>query len=377
VPRRNRLSVTALNLGIYGIPAGPTGNTLRPFGALFLWRNWDEGRTRFRGEIVGLYDNIRYNTTPSFLGGAELVMTVYNMTIPVARSEYIDGVRISAEELEWHEARAGVGLGFRKMLAPGHQDNALEAALTYEPGLLLFHRGDDAAPAFVEPTNTYEGRVHMRIRADALERNLMEMPHQGVAAGLDAQYGHRAHWENWGGPVTGPQSGSAGRDWMSVSAYAVAAGGVPGVPSDRHRLIASLYGGTGDDLDRFSSHRLGGGPSGREWESLARPLLYGAAFEEVYTHNYALLNLEYRYELLFFIYLHLRGQLAWVDIPHGATVVNQTEAEDSVSMGVTSGFISNSDVELGYTHSFDLFRQRDGTYRRGGEAILMSWSKEF
>ena len=49
------------------------------------------------------------------------------------------------------------------------------------------------------PKDTYEGRIHFRIRADALKRNLMELPHEGITLGGDLLHGHRAKWDRWGG----------------------------------------------------------------------------------------------------------------------------------------------------------------------------------
>ena len=379
VPPRDRRSVTALNLGLYGIPNGPRDANVAPFGALFIWRNWDNGRERFRGEIAGIYNALRYHRALSPLDGLELVLTFDNLTVPIDRAEYAEAVRLSSEELMWHQFRLGLGLGWRRALAPGHQDNALELTLTYEPGALLFARGNETAPGFVMPADTYEGRLHLRLRADALERNVLELPHAGLAAGLDGWAGHRAHWRDWGGGPSGLQDGSAHRAWLALSGYVVAAGAWPFSPAQRHRLIASAYGGVGARLDRFSAFRLGGGPGGGEWETLARPLVPGAAFGELFPSDYLVLNVEYRYELLFFLYLHLRGSMAWVDLFRfqGGGLIDRTDGLHSVSAAVTSGFLWNSQLELGYSHNFGLFRIDEGVSRRGRDALLISWSKEF
>jgi len=379
-PARNRNSVTALNLGVYGIPNGPAERELLPFGALFAWRNMEGGKTRFRGVFSGLYNDVRYNTTPAFLGGAEAVFTFENLTIPFGRPEYIEGRSIVSEELQWHYLRGGMGLGYRAALPPGHQDNAVELALTYEPGVLLFFRGGETAPSFQMPQSTYEGRVHLRARADKIERNILELPHQGLAAGMDLLYGHRADWRDWGGPVFGIQDGGAHKEWFAASVYAVAAGGLPFVEDERHRLIASAYGGIGVGLDRFSAFRLGGGPGGGEWEALSRPVLPGAAFEEFFPRHYGILNLEYRYQVLYFLYTHLRGSFAWVERPRfnaSGVAVMQTDSMPSVTASVTSGFVWHSQLELGTTYNFGLLRNNSGKPGYGGQAILLSWSKEF
>ncbi len=382
VSSRDRNSVSAINLGLYWIPDGPEEQELLPFGALFLWRNWKDGKERFRGVFSGIYNEVRYNTTPSLLKGAEAVFTFDNITIPFDRSEYVEGIRIAKEELEWYQVKFGMGLGYRIPLAPWHQDNALEVALTYEPGILLFRRGDEADPAFVVPKDTYEGRIHFRLRVDALERNLLELPHRGFAGGLDSLYGHRDKWEDWGGPLFGIQRGGSYsyRDWFATSIYGIAVSGLPFIQNERHRLITSVYSGIGKDLDRFSAFRLSGGSNNGDWETLSRPILPGAAFDEFFTKKYGILNFEYRYEALAFLYLHLKGTLAWVDRPRfkdDDTVINRTEPMHSITASVTSGFLWDSQIEIGYTHNFGILRERDGRSEYGGEALLFSWTKEF
>lgn len=380
VAARDRTRVTAINLGLYQIPDGPEDQKSSPFGAVFLWRNWENGQERLRGIFSGLYDQVRYSTTPVFLQGAEIILTFENVTVPFDRAEYIEGQRIDSEELKWHEIQTGIGLGYRVPLSPGHQDNALEAALTYEPGLLLFDEGDETDPSFQVPKDTYEGRIHFRLRADAIERNLLELPHRGFAAGLDGWYGRRADWRDWGGPVSGFQSGDTGREWLAASGYAVAVMGPPFSDGERHRLIGSAYGGTGKDLDRFSAFRLGGGPASGEWEALSHPNLPGAAFGEFFPRRYAILNLVYRYEVLPFFYPELRGSLAWVDrsrFQEGGTVVNRMEALHSIGGAVTSGFFWNSTLELGYAYNFGILRDKIGTPESGRQALSASWTKEF
>lgn len=379
-PARDRCSVTALNLGVQWLADAPSDYEILPYGAFFVWRNKDNGRQRLRAALAGVYNEVRYHVAPSRSGKTELVMTFENMTIPFARQEFVEGVRIDEEELEWHRLHLGFGLGWRTALAPCHQDNALEVALTYEPGLLLFSAGDETVDDFRQPRDTYEGRVHLRMRADALERNIMELPHAGWAAGFDGWYGHRSRWDDWGGgPVFGLQDGSGHRTWYAGRFFVLAAVPVPGVDGERNRLQTSLYGGVGMDLDRFSAFRLGGEPSGGEWEALSRPNVLGAIFDEFYSRSYVIANLEYRRELLFFCFLHLRGQLAVVDRPrlsHG-TLDWQMDTLSAIGVALTCGAPWNSQVELGYSHNFGLLRETGGDPEFGGSALTLSWSKEF
>jgi len=52
--------------------------------------------------------------------------------------------------------------------------------------------------------------------------------------------------------------------YLSASAYAVFASGLPAIKSKQHRLITSFHGGIGEDLDRFSSLHLPGRLTGFE-----------------------------------------------------------------------------------------------------------------
>jgi hypothetical protein len=377
VPARDRTKTMALDLGVLWLPDGPDKKKINPFGTFFMWRNWNDGRQRLRAILVGLYDNVRFDFLPSH-GPFEMLVTFENLTPPFDRSEYVEGVRIQSEELRWYQARLGAGVGFRIPISPGHQDNALEAALSYEPGYHSFARGDETDPGFILPRDTYEGRVHLRFRADALERNFIELPHDGVAVGLDAVHGRRASWDDWGGPDLGFEDGARGKEWNALSLYVVAALPVPFVRSERHRLITSVYGGKATDVDRFSAFRVGGGPVTADWESLSRPVLPAATLEEITSSSYGILNLEYRYELLFFTYLHLRGTLAQVDrlrFADGGGTVHRVEPMNAISVGVTTGFLWHSQFELGYAYNFGVLRPRDGIPQAGDGAILVHWSK--
>ncbi|HEU5181211.1 MAG TPA: hypothetical protein VFW45_10475 [Candidatus Polarisedimenticolia bacterium] len=378
VPARDRTKATALDLGVVWIPDGPDKKEINPFAAFFLWRNRNEGRQRFRATLVGIYDDIRFDFQPSH-GPFEMLATFENLTPPFDRSEYVEGIRISSEELRWYQAYLGLGAGFRIPLSPGNQENALEVALSYEPGYLAFDEGDETDPGFIVPQDTYEGRIHLRFRADALERNFIELPHAGYATGIDAFHARRAHWEDWG-PTSGPADGSSGQEWNAIRVYAVAAMPVPFAHSERHRLVTSVYGGKTRDVDRFSAFHLGGGPLTADWEALSRPVLPAVALEEITSEAYGILNLEYRYELLFFSYLRVRGTLAQVDrvrFDDAGGTVHRVEPMNALTLGITTGFLWHSQLELGYGYNFGVLRQREGRTEAGDGAILLHWSKSF
>lgn len=189
----------------------------------------------------------------------------------------------------------------------GHQDSALELSLTYEPGYRWFARGHHTSPDFIVPSDTYEGRVHVRLRRDALERNLVELPHRGYAFAADFIYGHRATWCQWGGVAFDKPEVSQEREYLMGSIYAGVATSVPWVKNERHRLLASFHGGWGLHLNRFSTFRLPGRPTGYEWEVLALPMLPSVAFNELFPTQYSIVQVTYRYEAMFFLFPYIRG----------------------------------------------------------------------
>ena len=382
VAPRDRTNLTALNLGLYYVP-DIKEEVVTPFGTLYFWRNFDDGKTILRAVVSVVYNDVRYTVTPPALGGLEVVFTLHNFTVPVAQSEYVEGVEID-DALYWLQWNLGFGLGYSTKLAPGFQDNILDVSLTYEPGMLTSRKSSETLPGYVVPQNTYEGRVHFRFRADAMTRNIMELAHHGLSGGVDVIYGNRTDWNSWGGDAAfGMSGGASHRNWLTAAAYAVAAGDVPFVQDERHRLIAQLHAGVGSHVDRFSALRINGGPGGDEAEALSRVILPAGAFDEFFTPLYGIASLEYRYELLFFLYLHLKGDLAAVERYRFDTPSIQGPASyqlntmPSVTAGLTSGFIWNSELEVYFTHSFSMLRDIDRNPQFGGNSLVVSWSREF
>ncbi|MCM3875812.1 MAG: hypothetical protein NEA02_05265 [Thermoanaerobaculia bacterium] len=378
VPARDRTRVTELWAALQFLPSGPESRTLVPQAALVLWRSRNGGEERVRAVLLGIYDDVRWNRKLD--GTLESVLTFENTALPWARSEFVEGRRIASEELQWSVVRAGVGLGTRFTIAPSLQDNAVEAALTYEPGVLFFRRGSDTSESFQPPSDAYEGRVHGRVRADAFERNLLELPHGGFGAGLDAFWAHRAGWRDWGGGPSGPHAADGTRSWSAISGYALAALPVPFVSSERHRLLVSAYGGAGSNLDRFSTLRLSGGSNAGDFESLSQPILPAAAFDEIATRGYGILNLEYRFEALFFLFLHARGTLARADRLRSdaqGRFVSRADWLNGVTVGLTSGFLWSSTIELFVSRNFGLESESAGVFSAGRNAAYVSFTKSF
>jgi len=375
-PERDRRRITYLNIGGVFVPGGPEEKTASPMGGLYLWRVPEGDASRLRAIVAGISNEVRWDGALPGAKGFSLVLSLDSLTLPWARSEYAEGARLAAGELKWSQARAGTGIAWRTGLAPGACDNGLDAALTYEPGGLWFSRGSDTTPGYAVPVHTYEGRLHLRLRADALERNLLEMPHRGFAAGLDGVAGWRSRWEPWGLPAA---LESGGRSWQAVSAFAFAAfAPAPGL-SERHRLIASVHAGTGPNLDRFSAFRLGGGSTWGDFETLSRIVLPGAGVDELFSSRYAIVDVEYRYEALFFLYLQLKGTLAWADrnvTADGGTAM-RNGSFPALTAGVTSGLPWDLALELSASWNFGLERVKDGRVEKGSLGLLVSLTKEF
>lgn len=377
VPARDRTTVDEVFAGLGWIPSGPDGKTLNPEAAFLLWRQRDGGARRLRAVLLGIYDDVRWNRR--FARNTDLVLTFENTTFPWARSEYASGERLESEELNWGSVRAGVGLAFRRALSPGHADNFFEASLAYEPGFVYFSKGSSAAPSFTPPADAYEGRFHARVRTDALTRNLLELPHLGWAAGLDAWAAHRGGWQDWGGGPTGAHAAAHTRSWTALAGFALAALPLP-LGDRRHRIFASVYAGTGSNLDRFSAFRLSGGSNAGDYETITRPVLPTAGLDEIVSRGYVIANLEARMQLAFFLFLHLKGTLASVDRTvrdASGAILQRTDNPNAVTIGLTSGFFWSSEIELSWSRNATL-ESRDGDgFTPGRDGVYFSFTKTF
>jgi len=246
-------------------------------------------------------------------------------------------------------------------------------SLIFMPGFHYFGEAHDAADDFIIPQDGLDLRIHGHGRWDALIRNLLDLPHEGFVLGGDAYYGYRPNWEDWG--RNGANDAGTTRDYTMVTAYTLGAGGVPFVESDRHRLIGSLYGGVGNDVDRFSAQRVGGGPTGEEYGSIWRPVLPGAAVQEFFPEHYALAVAEYRWELFFFSYLSARSSVAWLDRDRRTSSGIQRVDDVLASVGarITTGFVLSTRLQIDYNYNFGVIRQ--GEF--GGHEVVFHLSSDF
>ena len=131
---------------------------------------------------------------------------------------------------------------------------------------------------------------------------------------------------------------------------------------------------TDSNLDRLSAFRIGGGPFPSENVDLIRHPYPGAVFNQFYASDYAIGTVEYRRELLFFLYLHLRETFVWANRSVFSSPQEQSSETrgDAFSVGLTSGFFRQSQLYLEYTRD-------NGFFRNGasGNSLLVLWSKIF
>jgi hypothetical protein len=381
---RDRRSTSVFDAGVATWIRGPDHQALIPFASFYFWRRPDERRF-LRATVAVLYNDVvaAYSLAPE--SPFEGVLAFESMTIPSDSALWVDGERIDDEEVRSGWVRGAAGLGYRRQVKAGFgglefsdgvnpqsPDNMFSIAATAEPKYLYFSERNSIS-SFVVPQDTFELQGRLALRWDALERNVLDLTHRGLAVGFDATYGWRANWENWG--IDRVERAERGRHPRLLQTYAVVAIGVPGVTSERHRLIHSLHAGWGGHLDRFSAPRVGGGPGGDEFLSLARVLIPGASMSEYTPDHYAVGVAEYRYELFFFTYLSARAGVAWLDRDrlNLAGVRRQNDFLTSIGGRLTTVFLFKARLQVDYNYNFDVVRDRE----RGGNEVVAHISKSF
>lgn len=366
IPARDRRTILALTLGGTLFTPALGSSDVLPVAALYWRRETSRSRTRL---VFGVFENeldhaLKY-------GNFEALAHLENTTVPFPSKEIMDGREVKASSIVWGEAAAWLGAGYRLPVAPFQVDNDLRVQLFYEGGYLYSSRTVDSGADVRLPPDTATHGMRLRVRYDGMRRNVMELLHRGVASGLDVEWQRRAHWSdaNYGGA---DYKKAETQEFVKVSGYLLAAAPVPGL-SERDRLIFGIYGGTTGEnsLDRFSAFRIGG-PLPSESDDLARIPYPGAEFNRFPVSDYVVGTAEYRRELLFFLYVHLRETFAWAnrDVLTSHPLRFRESRGEVSSLGLTSGLPGDSTLYLEY--SYDSGILRNGV---SGSSLLLLWSK--
>ena len=372
VARMDRGNISALTLGatFYTPKQGQISGS--PIGSLFLKRTWESSRTR---NIISIFVNdLEYDKS---FGNLELVSRFDNSTIPGGQTETVKNREIKQSSVEWGTLAASVGPGLRYKVAPFQVDNDLRLQLLGKIGYFYAQRTDDTDPSLVLPPDTMLYGAKLRVRYDGMRRNLLELPHAGVAAGFDLDFTHRDKWADFGSTESSYKKSDT-QNYAQFSGYLMGVAGIPGL-SEKNRIFMSLHGGTmnSSSVDRYNCFRIGGGPLPGESDDLYRPNYPGTMFNNVLVGNYAMGAVEYRRELAFFMYLHLRETFIWAD---RSTFISdiplkfgfKSDSGAATTIGIDTGFFWDSSIYLDY--SWDSGFIRDG---KEGSGLIVTWNKSF
>ena len=372
-PGRDRRDVTGWDLG-FVTTAGVDDGATQPLAAAYVWRHPDD-RHLLRALVSGVDNDVLYARAFGD-DGMEWVATFESFTWPGELGELVDGEVDDREKLYHGYARPGLGIGWRRTVGP-EQDNMFAADLVGEVGALYFGRGDSTGANFETPDSTLELRLHGKLRLDMLTRNLLELPHEGYAAGADAIYGHRAGWSDWGDPAIVRENGDRTQDYALLTAYAMGVTAAPWTTGEGQRLVGAVHAGIGDGVDRFSARRIGGGPDtrGGEFELTSRPVLPGAALGEFFPEDYALFYAGYRLQTSFFAFVDAGVTTGYLDRDRLVATGRERQGDwlTAISARLSTGFFGNTRVQLLGAYNFDVVRDGD----RGGFAVTLQVSGFF
>ena len=373
IPARQRENILSLSLGATFYDPEVGGNLGLPIAALYWRHRWQNWWTR---DVIGLFVN-EMDVARSF-GRFQLLGHFENNTVPFADTEIKDGQEVKSSSVIWGTASGWLGAGIRIPVAPYQADNDLRFQLFYHAGYFYNMRTNDTGSNVRLPPDTFIHGLRLRARYDGFRRNFMELPHEGWAAGGDVDLTRR---DNWSDSTFGDLlfKRNETRDYLKFSGYVIGAMGIPSL-SERHRFVGYLHGGVSPmgKLDRFTAFRAGGGPFPNETDDLYRLPYPGALFNNFPVSDYVVGTLEYRLELLFFMYLHLRGTFAYgANRPDysgsdGLRLRLASTDGEAFSAGLTTGFFYNSQLYLEY--SYDTKLLRNGT---SGNSFMILWSKSF
>ena len=186
VPVRDRCNTLAVALGINSFSPALGGADALPIAALYWRRESAHSRTRLISSVfVNELDHALKHDRFELLGHLE------NTTIPFPSAEIEDGREIKESSINWGHVAAWLGVGYRRPVAPFQMDNDLRVQIFYEGGYLYSGRTKDSGSQVRLPPDTYTHGLRLRVRYDGMRRNLMELLHEGFAAGMDMEWGRR------------------------------------------------------------------------------------------------------------------------------------------------------------------------------------------
>lgn len=366
---RGRVSALILGAEFYTPKQGDTSAT--PIGALYLKRVWEKSRMR---SVLSIFINdMEYDKS---FGNLDFVARFDNNTLPGGQREVVNNREIKSSDAVWGTVIGSVGPGLRYKVAPFQVDNNLRLQLLGKAGYFYARRTSDTGPNLVLPPDTMLYGVKLRGRYDGMRRNLLELPHSGMAAGFDLDYMYRDRWANFGTIPEAVFTKKNTQDYLQFNGYFIGVGRIPGL-SERNRILFSFHGGITSraSADRFNAISIGGGPLPGESDDLCRPDYPGTMFNQVLVSDYALAALQYRRELAPFLYLHLRETFIWADraaVTDTNRFLFKSSTGAATTVGLDTGFFWNSALYLGY--SWDSGFVRNG---KPGSALILAWCKSF
>ncbi len=186
LPPRDRSKENSISLGgvLYSPNQGDT--SLLPIGSLFVKRIWNDARLRL--VVSGFVNDIQAATGR---GNFELVGNFENFTIPFDENGVQDNREVRASRLQWGTLSAYLGPGLRFRVPPYKIDNEARMQLLGRVGYLYSRPSHDTPRGVRLPPETMLYGGLLRGAYDGIRRNLLELPHEGNAAGIDLDYVHR------------------------------------------------------------------------------------------------------------------------------------------------------------------------------------------
>jgi hypothetical protein len=367
IPAVDRSHMTAITLGGSLLVPDQGSTPGVPVFALYLRQVWEDARTR---DTISLFVNeLEYDKS---FGPVELVSQFENYTLPFDQREVAHNHEIKETALTSGTLLASLGPGLRFLVSPREVDNDIRLQLVGRVGYFYAERAHHTGPGVVVPPSTLLYGARLRGRYDGMSRNLLELAHEGVAAGWDLDYLRRDKWRDLSPTATG----SNHRDFLQLAGHLVGAAGIPGL-SERNRVVFSLYGGKTLDNrgDRFNAFLINGGPFPSEADDLARPHYSGILFEDVRVTSYATASVGYRRELAFFLYGSVLGSYIWADratVQGLDQVVFREKSGAAATVSLDSAFPWNSELYLAYSWESGFIRGG-----KPGSGIAIIWNKMF